>query len=887
MPNVSVSNTPGLYIGSGASGVLNSAQQLYALLSNSGNVNFALINNNTAVQSYFIGNAGGGSTYSNTNVAAYLPTYTGTLDNSSTIVTLFGNAATQALAIAATNANLGAFQTYANNTFGSTSFGNANVALYLPTYTGTLDNSVTIINLWSNAAGQATAINGINANLGAFQTFSNANAATQATSINTINANLGAFQTYANNTFGTSSYGNANVAAYLPTYGGTVNVLSLTGVVGQDIAIEPDSTNNINLNADTVRVGDNNTDFTLVSHGAGNLTLTTHLGDANQGNVTLVDGANGNIKLWPNGSGIVEAAGNVKANYYFGDGSFLTNIALVSTYSNSNVAAYMPVYSGNIGDVTVLTGTRYFNSGNLEIRVVGNNAGTLNGGLLGLRTYNAGNLSTTGYGEVAINSGNIYIQSGFTELVPGTNNVTTGSHTAIVGNTIVYASVASQIGGNVLTVERGNVHISNKNSGNTIPNTQNNGGYLYVANSVSIGDKITSANLQSTEGTITNRITAGNVTTANGVFYSNGVNILNNVVGNYSNTNVAAYLVTSTTIITNSNNSVVRMQNTANTAYVQVGNFGLDGIAIQSGNVTIAGYGAYPLELQNQGANVNAVGSWINFYPIGGNPNSGNIGVKVRGNIQATSNITGAYFIGDGSQLTNLPSGSYGNTQVAAYLPTYTGSLALSSSIVSLNANLGAYQTYANANFVTTATQYGNTQVAAYLPTYTGNISGNSINLTFDSVANKFVSTTGYFWSNGTAYSTGGGGGGGSDFTSNLTINGNYILNGNINLIREKWANIGTIQGTTTIDANVAMIQTALVVANITINTNNLTNFNPGQSVTLKFTQGTNANLRILTSNILFAGGSKTLSTANAAIDTVSITYDGEAYLAALVKGYS
>jgi len=36
------------------------------------------------------------------------------------------------------------------------------------------------------------------ANLGAFQTFSNANAATQATGINTINANIGAYQTYAN-----------------------------------------------------------------------------------------------------------------------------------------------------------------------------------------------------------------------------------------------------------------------------------------------------------------------------------------------------------------------------------------------------------------------------------------------------------------------------------------------------------------------------------------------------------------------------------------------------------------------------------------------------------------------------------------------------------------
>jgi hypothetical protein len=169
----------------------------------------------------------------------------------------------------------------------------------------------------------------------------------------------------------------------------------------------------------------------------------------------------------------------------------------------------------------------------------------------------------------------------------------------------------------------------------------------------------------------------------------------------------------------------------------------------------------------------------------------------------------------------------------------------------------------------------------------TGSVANNTSLKVFGNVqANQVFSTTGYFWSNGTAYSTGGGGGG-SDFTSNLTINGNYILNGNINLIREQFANIGTINGTTTINANVGMIQAAVVASNITINTNNLTNFVPGQTITLKLTQATNANLRILTSNILYAGGSKTLSTANAAIDTISITWDGEQYLGALVKGYS
>ena len=49
-----------------------------------------------------------------------------------------------------------------------------------------------------------------------------ANAATQQTQINVINANLGAFQTYANATFGTSSYGNANVKTYLGNFDGNV-----------------------------------------------------------------------------------------------------------------------------------------------------------------------------------------------------------------------------------------------------------------------------------------------------------------------------------------------------------------------------------------------------------------------------------------------------------------------------------------------------------------------------------------------------------------------------------------------------------------------------------------------------------------------------------------
>jgi hypothetical protein len=673
MPNVSVSNTPGLYIGSGASGVLNSAQQLYGLLSNSGNVNFALINNNTAVQSFFIGNT---SVFSNANVAAYLPSYTGSLDNSSSIVALYANAATQSqqitnivstanantaaylltatgnigsaalkpnysyadffvgdgsqlinlplvptsysntnvaaylptytgslensfsiiylnanvnaanIEIAQVQSNLTAFENYANATFGTSSYGNANVATYLPTYTGTLDNSSTIIALESNAASQSTAIANIDANLGTATnniTTLFANAATQSVAIAALDANVGAFETYANLTF--TTYSNTNVAAYLPVYGGTVNALSITGVVGQAITIEPEGSGDLVINADTIRVGDNNQDATIVSHGTGNLTLTTHQGDANQGNITLIDGANGNIRLYPNGSGVVDIVGNVDANYYIGDGSQLINLPVqAGTYSNTNVAAYLPSYTGTLDNSTTI----------------------------------------------------IALQS----------------------------------------------------------------------NAASLQNQITGAN---------------------------------------------------TNISTNTND------------------------------------------------------------------------------------------------------------------------------INNINANLGAFQTYANANFVTTATQYGNANVAAYLPTYTGNL--GDINTTYIT-ANKVSSTTGFFWANGTAYSTGGGGGG-SDFTTNLTVNGNYIINANLELVRDKVSNIGNILGTTTIDANIGQIQNAVVTGNITINTNNLTNFLPGQTITVKLRQATNANIRLLTSNIKYAGGSKVLSVANAAIDTITITYDGEDYLGALVKGYA
>jgi hypothetical protein len=110
--------------------------------------------------------------------------------------------------------------------------------------------------------------------------------------------------------------------------------------------------------------------------------------------------------------------------------------------------------------------------------------------------------------------------------------------------------------------------------------------------------------------------------------------------------------------------------------------------------------------------------SFINWNNAGGNRSNYGGYVFVSNNITAVGNVSAAYFIGDGSKLTGITGGTYGNTEVAAFLPTYTGTLALSSTIVgiqanigtlflgnaSTNANLGAFQTFSNANAATQAT---------------------------------------------------------------------------------------------------------------------------------------------------------------------------------------
>jgi hypothetical protein len=148
---------------------------------------------------------------------------------------------------------------------------------------------------------------------------------------------------------------------------------------------------------------------------------------------------------------------------------------------------------------------------------------------------------------------------------------------------------------------------------------------------------------------------------------------------------------------------------TDTTHYIDVG---INGNNWSSGSWTVSGPndGYVYINQGNLTLGTDTLGTTVKVH-VGGTLAGNVVGTFNSNGLSVAGNVTGTYFIGDGSQLTNLPGGgsSYSNVNVAAYL------------------NTAGYNLYSNINvaaYLTTQgiTSYGNTQVSIYLSQFNSNI---------------------------------------------------------------------------------------------------------------------------------------------------------------------
>jgi hypothetical protein len=291
-------------------------------------------------------------------------------------------------------------------------------------------------------------------------------------------------------------------------------------------------------------------------------------------------------------TGIISASGNITGNYILGNGSQLSG--LPENYSNANVAAYLPTYSGNIS-------AGNFTSGNLLTSGLISTSGNI---ASQGRISASGNIETSGVfvgtfiGNV---TGNFVVPGSNTQVLFNTN----GNADATAGMTFntngpnlftVLGTISSQgnvIAGNLTTAglvtATGNITGGNVNTAGLVTATGNiTGGNVRTGGLMSAAGNITGGNVN-TAGlvTATGNITGGNVRTAG----------LVTATGNLSGANIfatgavsAAGNITAANFFTSANISAGNIQLTGIGGY---GELSVTGNTIIGGDLTVNGNTSY------------------------------------------------------------------------------------------------------------------------------------------------------------------------------------------------------------------------------------------------------------------------------------------------------
>jgi hypothetical protein len=243
-----------------------------------------------------------------------------------------------------------------NSIYGAgSSYSNVDVASYLPTYTGNIGNIDLVANLGATSGSLATLTANAASQAGNIATLT-ANAGAQAGSLATITSVLTSSNVAIGENAAYTAQGQYAVAIGLYAGGDTqgeraVAIGSNAGktaqgayavAIGRRAGETNQGNNSIIINATT---------GVLNQTTANTFTVAPVRNDV--ANISQIMFYNTTSKEVTYGN-IINIAGNVSANYFVGNGALLTGIvASGSNYSNANVASYLPTYSGNVANLTV------------------------------------------------------------------------------------------------------------------------------------------------------------------------------------------------------------------------------------------------------------------------------------------------------------------------------------------------------------------------------------------------------------------------------------------------------------------------------------------------------------------------------------------------------
>ena len=743
-------------------------------------------------------------------------------------------------AIQSTNANIGSFYTYANATYSTISnaasqqtqintlitqvYANANVSAYLPIYTGYMGGTANNINIYSTTSTNPWAVIPIvgNAATGSQAPFVDAalpgayNSTFYAnTLINNFGNSTGSINYYnlsGNIVYASTSGYDAGLGFWRSTDAGTTWSQQTTSTYATWYYHVPYYTGaafvaGVHAGTGTTygiyRSLDGGTSWTstLANYGSKSNQCWATSGSNTIGAFERTYGSSGNAggiwissnngASWTNafGTGTSYTNGYVEAVYNTGTGRILAGISGTTYrsvyYSTDDGASWSAtnapygmqpvsflntgtaILAGCFGNGTssrgiwkstdngtnwsqVLSNGEYINTiVKLDSGILLAGTNSINGGIY--RSLDGGDTWAIVPGSTTSIQGPLTATQGILSINGGTRilggNGFDGSQTNLVTLTTQPVGLFWNGNTNTLNVAQGTVTAANVISTNgyywangapyatsTIDNTYGNANvaaYLPTYNGNLGGTLTTAAQTNITSiGTldslnVTNAITGGSILTATGVYWSGNGQPYSTGGGSstYGNANVAAYLPTDSTII--AINANVAGANAAQTAANTIQSNQINAI-----NANVGSFYTYANATYSTQANAGSLQNQI----------TGANAAIVTANTAMKSYVDA------------------GNTIQSNQIDTLTsGQTAANAAIQTISANLGSFETWANANFVTTGGTYSNTNVTAYLA---GTVSVGNI-----------ASANGYFWSNGTAYSTGGGSSGVTQIVAGTNLN--------------------------------------------------------------------------------------------------------------------